>query len=154
MIDPLLRGKGKIVAVSGGFDPPHIGHLELFEEAKKLGDWLVVILNGDGWVARKKGRSFMSAQDRKRLIEAFRPVDEVVIWDDGRDDVCQALEHLRPRVFANGGDRKEDNIPEVATCNALGIEMAFNIGKSGKVRSSSELLRRYHELAPESKEAV
>lgn len=138
-------GNGKIVAVSGGFDPIHVGHLSLFEEAKKLGDRLVVILNGDGWVMRKKGRYFMSAEDRKRIIESLKPVDEVVIWDDGRDDVSLALKMLRPHIFANGGDRKQDNTPEVEICSRLGIDMAFNVG-GGKMRSSSELLQKYHDV--------
>jgi D-beta-D-heptose 7-phosphate kinase/D-beta-D-heptose 1-phosphate adenosyltransferase len=138
------KTKKKVVAVSGGFDPVHIGHVRMFEEAKKLGDELVVILNNDAWLALKKGYAFMPEHERKEVIEAFSAVDCVVLTfhEPGTTDmsVCRELEHLRPDIFANGGDRKEDNIPEYAVCERLGIEMIFNIGHGGKVQSSSWLI--------------
>jgi D-beta-D-heptose 7-phosphate kinase/D-beta-D-heptose 1-phosphate adenosyltransferase len=136
----------KIVVVSGGFDPPHVGHVRMLNEAKKLGDKLVVILNNDNWLMKKKGFVFMPQEERKEVIEAFRAVDEVVLSKHlpGCEDmsVCRELEELKPDVFANGGDRKEDNVPEYEVCRRLGIKMVFNVGFGGKVQSSSDLVRK------------
>lgn len=139
----------KTVVVSGGFDPVHIGHVRMFNEARALGDRLVVILNNDNWLMKKKGFVFMSEAERKEIIEAFRAVDEVVLTkhEVATNDmsVCAALEEIKPDIFANGGDRKIDNIPEVATCESIGCEMVFNIGRGGKVQSSSELAKKIRE---------
>ncbi len=135
-----------VVAVSGGFDPVHIGHVRMFNEAKKLGDELVVILNNDDWLKLKKGFAFMPHDERREVIEAFGAVDRVVLTfhEPGTVDmsVCRELEHLRPHIFANGGDRKEDNIPEYELCKRLGITMLFNVGQGGKVQSSSWLIEK------------
>jgi cytidyltransferase-like protein len=134
-----------VVAVSGGFDPVHIGHVRMFQEAKKLGDRLVVILNNDHWLRNKKGFTFMPEAERKEIIEAIAGVDEVVLTDHAPDDtdrsVCRILRSIRPHVFANGGDRKPDGdpVPEVMLCEELGIEMIYNVGAGGKVQSSSWL---------------
>jgi cytidyltransferase-like protein len=141
----IMSTQKRVVAVSGGFDPLHIGHVRYFEEAKKLGDELVVILNNDNWLVNKKGYAFMPEQERKEVIEALRVVDRVIVTDHevGESDrsVCRALESLRPHVFANGGDRKPDGdpVPEVMLCDSLGIEMIYNVGHGGKVQSSSWL---------------
>lgn len=136
----------KVVTVSGGFDPVHIGHVRMFNEAKALGDELVVILNNDNWLSLKKGYAFMPEAERKEIIESFKSVDRVLLTfhEPGTGDmsVCHELEHLRPDIFANGGDRKEDNIPEYQVCERLGIEMAFNVGQGGKVQSSSWLINK------------
>jgi len=136
--------------VSGGFDPVHIGHVRLFQEAKKLGDELVVVLNNDHWLRFKKGFAFMPENDRKEIIEAFESVDRVIITshEPATKDisVCREIELIRPHIFANGGDRKHDNIPEYELCNRLGIQMFFNVGEGGKVRSSSELVKKAKEL--------
>lgn len=141
--------KKKTVAVSGGFDPVHIGHVRMFNEARALGDRLVVILNNDNWLMAKKGFVFMPEAERKEVVEAFRAVDEVVVTKHAKGtadmSVCAALEEIRPDVFVNGGDRKLDNIPEVATCEAIGCAMVFNIGHGGKVQSSSELAKKIRE---------
>lgn len=144
--------KPKVVAVSGGFDPLHIGHVRMMQEAKKLGDKLVVILNNDNWLKIKKGQGFMPETDRKEIIEAIGCVDEVVITSHASDfdytnalskSVCAELAKIKPHVFANGGDRFADDIPEFKLCRELGIEMIFNVGHGGKVRSSSSLLADY-----------
>lgn len=141
------KKKGKTVAVSGGFDPIHIGHVRLMQEAKALGDRLVVILNNDHWFRVKGKHVFMTDEERKEIIEALGCVDEVVISKHEPDtndiSVCRELRDVMPDVFANGGDRFADNIPEFVLCRELGIEMVFNVGKGGKVRSSSELLKDY-----------
>lgn len=135
----------KVVMVSGGFDPVHVGHLDMFKEAKELGDELVVVLNNDNWLNLKKGSAFMKEEDRKEILESFKFIDRVVITSHESNtkdmSVCRELELLRPHIFANGGDRFADNIPEFKVCRELGIEMAFNIGKKGKIRSSSELIK-------------
>lgn len=141
-----------VVMVSGGFDPVHIGHVRMFEEAKKLGSELVVVLNNDNWLRFKKGFAFMPDTDRKEIIESFRCVDRVVITshEPNTNDitVCRELELIRPDIFANGGDRKENvPVPEYEVCARLGIVMVFNIGHGGKIRSSSELVKKAKELA-------
>lgn len=139
MIEP------KTVAVSGGFDPVHIGHVRMFEEARKLGDRLVVILNNDNWLRKKKGHAFMPEAERAEIIRAFRVVDEAMLTLHGPEpedmSVCAELRALHPDVFGNGGDRKSDNVPEMAVCNELGIEMVWNVGAGGKVQSSSWLVK-------------
>lgn len=138
--------KKVVVAVSGGFDPVHIGHVRMFNEAKKLGDELVVILNNDAWLELKKGFAFMPHDERREVIEAFASVDRVLLTfhESGTQDmsVCRELEHLKPDIFANGGDRKGDNIPEYQVCERLGIQMVFNVGHGGKVQSSSWLIEK------------
>ena len=133
----------KLVMVSGGFDPAHIGHLQLFREAKELGDTLIVVLNCDRWLIRKKGRVFMKQEDRAAIIREFRGVDEVYILETDRDDVGEAIEKFKPDIFANGGDQREEkDIPEAELCRKLGVRMVFNVG-GGKLRSSSKLLSAY-----------
>lgn len=146
------QNKRKVVAVSGGFDPLHIGHVRMFKEAKALGDHLVVILNNDNWLIGKKGAAFMPEAERKEIIESLACVDEVVLTDHtlGYTDrsVCSTLRTVRPDIFANGGDRKPDGdpVPEVELCNELGIEMYYNVGQGGKVQSSSWLIEKAKEV--------
>ena len=138
-----------VVMVSGGFDPVHVGHVRLFEEAKKLGDKLVVILNNDCWLKKKKGAVFMPETERKEPIESFRAVDKVILTTHGPDpedmSVCAELEKLRPDVFAQGGDRDTKNVPgcEVEVCKTIGCKMVAGVGRGGKVQSSSWLLKKY-----------
>lgn len=133
----------KIIAVSGGFDPIHVGHVRMILEAAALGDELVVILNNDNWLKKKKGHAFMPEDQRKEIIEGIRGVTRVVLTEHAPDDedrsVCRELRAIRPHVFANGGDRFADNIPEALVCRELGIETVFNVGTGGKIQSSSWL---------------
>ncbi len=142
-----MRKKSIIVAVSGGFDPLHAGHVRLFCEAKKLGDKLVVILNNDNWLKKKKRILFMTERERKEIIKALRCVDKVVLTNHPRNpkdmSVCNELEKIRPDIFANGGDRTHKNIPEVEVCKKVGCKMVFGVGKGGKIQSSSWLLEKY-----------
>lgn len=149
----------KTVAVSGGFDPIHMGHLRMFEEAKEYGDKLVVILNNDNWLRAKKGYAFMPEEQRKQILLAFREVDDVIITGHAPDDkdrsVCSELAVLRPDFFANGGDRYQNNVPEVQACKDLGVRMLFNIGGE-KIESSSDLVKRAmaHVAAPDIKRDI
>ncbi len=138
----------KKVVVSGGFDPIHIGHVRMIREARALGDRLVVVINNDNWLKRKKGYVFMPQDERREVVEALEGVDEVVFTEHSPDtedmSVCAELRAIRPRIFANGGDRKPDGdpVPEVTVCKELGIEMVYNVGAGGKVQSSSELVKK------------
>jgi cytidyltransferase-like protein len=144
-----LKKKKKeiFVAVSGGFDPIHIGHVRMFKEAKALGDKLVVILNNDNWLKKKKGFVFMPQKERKEIIENIKWVDKVVLTTHKPNpenmSVDNALKRIKPDIFANGGDRKIGNTPELLVCKKYGIKMVFNVGKGGKVQSSSWLLESY-----------
>jgi len=140
----LKRKKEIVVAVSGGFDPPHIGHINLFKEAKKLGTKLVVILNNDNWVMAKKGYVFMPQKERKALIESIKFVDKVILTSHPKRpkdmSVSKELIKLKPDIFANGGDRTKKNIPEVEVCKKIGCKMVFGVGGK-KVQSSSWLIK-------------
>ena len=145
---PLKNGRRRIVvAVSGGFDPVHAGHIQLFEEAKQLGDKLVVILNNDNWLKKKKGFVFITAKERKKIVESIKWVDRVVVSRHGPNpkdmSINKELKKIRPNIFANGGDRTRNNIPEVAVCNKINCKMVFNVGRDGKVQSSSWLLKKF-----------
>ncbi len=142
-----VENKNKlIVAVSGYFNPLHVGHLEMMEKAKRLGDYLVVIVNNDKQV-RLKGRvSFMNEKDRVKIIKAIKWVDEVVLsmdsykWENGEIPIVKTLAKVKPNIFANGGDRRKDlaNIPESEICRKLNIKIVDGLGK--KIRASSELI--------------
>ncbi len=141
-----IKTKQRVIAVSGGFDPVHIGHVRMFKEAKKMGDKLIVILNNDNWLKYKKGYVFMDEKERKEIIESFDVVDEVLVSFHKKNpqdmSVCAELSKIKPHIFANGGDRKPggDPVPEVKLCEKLRIDLAYNVGKGGKVQSSSWLV--------------
>lgn len=148
------RGRKKIVvAVSGGFDPIHAGHVRMFKKAKALGDELVVILNNDNWLRKKKGYAFMPERERKEVLEALSSVDRVVLTRHHRHpedmSVCAELRALKPDIFANGGDRHQGNVPEVAVCKEIGCMMVDNVGRGGKVQSSSWLLEKFRRMFSE-----
>ena len=125
------------VAVSGYFDPIHIGHLEYLKMAKDLGDYLIVIVNNDYQSNLKKGKSFMNELDRIEIVKALKLVDEVFFSIDKDRTVCKSLEKLKPDIFANGGDRSTEEIPEAEVCVNFNIKMIDGLGD--KIRSSSEL---------------
>lgn len=149
--------KEKVVMVSGGFDPVHVGHVRLFNEAKKLGDKLIVVINNDNWKRKKRKHVFMPDRERKEIIEAFSAVDKVFISEHGKNiegpkemSVSRELSKIKPDIFANGGDRdkKDAKNPnsslyyDIETCKNLGIKMVFNIGHGGKIQSSSWLVEK------------
>ena len=118
----------KIVVTSGYFDPLHVGHIRLLEDAKKLGDWLVVIVNNDKQASVKKGKPFMPAEERAKVIQALKVVDEVIVSLDDDQTVRLTLRHIKPHVFAKGGDSVPENVPELEICRELGIEAVFGVG--------------------------
>jgi|SRR3989344_4309150 len=131
----------KVVAASGYFDPLHVGHLEYLEKARKLGDKLVVIINNDVQTRLKKKTVFMPQEDRMRIIKALKPVDEVFLSIDDDNSVCKSLEKIKPSIFAKGGDRTVDEIPETPICSKFGIKVIDGLG--AKIRASSDILREY-----------
>jgi D-beta-D-heptose 7-phosphate kinase/D-beta-D-heptose 1-phosphate adenosyltransferase len=148
-----------VVAVSGGFDPVHVGHIRMLRAAKEHGDKLVVILNNDNWLTDKKGFFFMPETERKEILEAINEVDRVVLTDHAPGEyfadksVCRSLREIKPDIFANGGDRHPDGdpVPEVDVCKKLGIKMVYNVGIGGKVQSSSWLVAKAAKKTPDMK---
>ena len=127
----------KRVAVSGYFDPIHIGHLEYLKLAKKLGEKLVVIINNNHQWVLKKGKPFMDEADRLEIVKNLKMVDEVCLSIDKDKTVCASLELLKPDIFANGGDRSTKEVPESSVCKKYNIKMIDGLGN--KIRSSSDL---------------
>lgn len=131
--------KPVVVAVSGYFNPLHIGHLEMIERAKKLGSKLVAIVNNDYQVKLKGSVPFMSQADRLKIVAALRDVDQVFLSIDRDSSVRRSLAELKPHIFANGGDRKSvGDVPEYSICQKLGIKMVDGLGQ--KIRASSKII--------------
>jgi len=127
--------------VSGGFDPLHIGHVRYIKEASKLCEFLIVIVNGDSFLHRKKGFVFMQSKERAEIIDSIKGVTITIIFDSESDTVDDILREIKPSKFFKGGDRLDrDSIPEWNTCDELGIEVVTNVG-GGKIQSSSDLTR-------------
>jgi D-beta-D-heptose 7-phosphate kinase/D-beta-D-heptose 1-phosphate adenosyltransferase len=139
----------KVVLVTGGFDPLHSGHIDYFKAAKSLGDKLIVGLNSDAWLERKKGRAFMSINERVSIVENLKMVDGVILFNDDDGSAIEAIRNaklLYPQaeiIFANGGDRTANNIPELVVKDVI---FMFGIGGTKKA-SSSDLLRNWNETA-------
>ena len=131
----------RLSLVTGGFDPIHSGHLQYFKRAKDLSNYLVVGLNGDPWLKRKKGQYFQCWTERADIVRHLDMVDAVISWDDADDSACGAiakcLEISTEVIFCNGGDRDASNSPEVQVCGELGIDFQQGLGK--KIRSSSDM---------------
>ena len=143
----------RIVLVTGGFDPLHSGHIELFKEAKQLGDKLVVGINSDDWLVEKKGQAFMPFEERNTIVSNLSMVDETLSWDDSDGSACGAIFLLKATsgynktiVFANGGDRGKDNTPEVRIYGEdPNVMFEYGIGGAFKKNSSSWILREWKE---------
>ena len=131
----------KIVCVSGGFDPIHIGHVRMIQDAAQLGK-VIVVANSDEWLMRKKGYVFMPYEERQEILYAIKGVVDVVEAMDDDDTVCDSLRRLNPHIFANGGDRGDRNTPEMKVCKELGIQMVWGMGGNDKPQSSSWLVNR------------
>ena len=133
-----------LIAVSGGFDPVHIGHVRMIRDAARYGD-VMVIINSDEWLQRKKGYVFMPYEERVEIMGNIKGVALVTSVDDSDGTVCEALRRHKPEAFANGGDRKTKNTPEMDVCEELGIHMMWAIGGNSKPQSSSWLVNKLKE---------
>ncbi len=144
----LKDSRDAVVVVSGGFDPVHAGHIAMLRAARALGQYLVVGVNSDAWLERKKGRAFMPWHHRAAVIRAIMGVNDVLSFDDRDGSACDLLEKVKLQfphrhiIFANGGDRTVHNIPEMSVKN---IEFRFGIGGEDKQGSSSDFLREWKE---------
>ena len=139
----------RVVIVSGGFDPIHSGHIEHFKEARKLGDILIVGLNSDEWLTRKKGKPFLPLEERLAVVKSMRPVDSAVPFNDDNDSsidlIKKALVLFDDVLFANGGDRTQDNIPEIYEFDKdPRVQFAFGVGGTHKQNSSSWILKKWN----------
>ena len=138
--------KNKTIVVSGGLDPVHVGHVKMIQAAAELGN-VIVVLNSDNWLKRKKGYVFMPFRERKYLLQHIKSVYEVYAVDDSDGTVCEALKRIKPDIFGNGGDRTSENTPESELCNELGIDMVWNLGGK-KIQSSSGLINTLFSSKP------
>ncbi|MDA9034274.1 adenylyltransferase/cytidyltransferase family protein [Hyphomicrobiales bacterium] len=136
--------------VSGGFDPVHVGHLRMFQNAKNLSDKVVLLLNNDEWLIKKKGKPFMSQNQRKEILDEFQSIDEVIIQTSSDESSDQAIKEFaltnpnKSICYCNGGDRSNiKNIREASICKKLGIYLEFGVGGEEKVESSSDLTKNY-----------
>jgi len=138
----------KIVMATGGFDPVHSGHIAYFKAARSLGDMLIVGLNSDEWLERKKGRAFMPWNERLCVVNNLAMIDEVYTFDDEDGSARHFIQQVRAHypaatlIFANGGDRTKDNIPEMDVQDT-NIEFAFGVGGENKANSSSWILEEW-----------
>ena len=132
--------KRKRIALSGGFDPIHVGHVKMINDAAQYG-YVIIILNSDGWLYSKKDYTFMTWAERKEILMSMKNVHDVVAVDDTDGTVCEALRRIKPHYFGNGGDRTKKNTPEQAVCEELGIELVWKVGGKRKARSSSQLVQ-------------
>ena len=136
------------VLVTGGFDPLHRGHIALLKESKQLGTYLIVGLNSDKWLSRKKGRPFMTYEERKEILLSLSCVDEVISFNDDNDTACDAIAQViqsSPIIFANGGDRHNENVPEYSLYkDDDNVTFRWGIGGTNKQNSSSWLLDNFN----------
>ena len=137
-----------IVLVTGGFDPIHKGHIAYFNAAKKLGDKLIVGMNSDAWLTRKKGRPFMPIDERVTIVENLKMVDGVILFDDTDGSAIQAIKNVRTLfpndsiIFANGGDRVEGNTLELSF-EDKNLKFVWGVGGTNKMNSSSWILNKW-----------
>ena len=140
----------KLSLVTGGFDPIHSGHIRYFKEARSFTDYLVVGLNGDPWLTRKKGQYFQSWKERADIVRHLDMVDAVISWDDSDESACGAiakcLEISDQVIFCNGGDRAKENTPEFDRYKKDDrVKFEWSVGGTEKMNSSSWILHGYFE---------
>ena len=143
----------KIIILSGGFDPVHKGHVEMFKAAKFMADQVVLGLNSDDWLTRKKGKPFMDFDERKFILESIKYIDYVFGFDDSDDTACDIIRKVNQLYntdrsvqvfFGNGGDRTNKSTPEIEYCKKNGVKLLFEVG-GGKIQSSSDLIKNSQE---------
>ncbi len=133
--------------VSGGFDPIHEGHIEMIKASKAKSDGVILLLNSDEWLCRKKGKNFMSFKTRLAICENIKGVVDAFGFDDADNSASDGIRKAREKypdadlVFANGGDRTKDNIPETAAANECRVRLEFGVGGENKANSSSWILK-------------
>ena len=141
----------KYYIVSGGFDPIHEGHIAMIRASAAESDGVILLLNSDDWLTRKKGTNFMNFQTRKIICENLKGVLEVIAFDDADNSASDGIRLAREKypdaelVFANGGDRTKENIPETAMCEKGRVVMKFGVGGENKANASSKILKEYVE---------
>ena len=141
----------KVSLVTGGFDPIHSGHISYFKRAKDLSNYLVVGINTEEWLTKKKGQYFLSWKERAEVIRHLDMVDAVVSWeDDELGSACGAIEKCldiaEKVIFCNGGDRGKENTPELERFgDNRRVQFEFGVGGDYKENSSSWILKGYFE---------
>ena len=136
--------------VSGGFDPIHEGHIEMIKSAAAASDGVIVLVNSDAWLCRKKGKNFQNMKTRKTILENIKGVIDVLEFNDDDNSASDGIRLAREKyphetlVFANGGDRGKDNIPECPTCAKYNVDLAFGVGGENKANSSSWILENWN----------
>lgn len=136
--------------VSGGFDPIHEGHIDMIRAAAQASDGVIVLANSDEWLCRKKGKNFYTMKTRRAILENIKGVIDVMEFDDADNSASDGIKNARIKypdvnlVFANGGDRRKDNIPEVSTCKECHVNLAFGVGGDNKANSSSWILEKWN----------
>ena len=139
----------KYYIVSGGFDPIHEGHIEMIKASAAASDGVIVLLNSDAWLCRKKGKNFHTLKTRRTILENLKGVIDVLEFDDADNSASDGIRKARAKypddvlVFANGGDRGRDNIPEIPVCEECHVELAFAVGGDTKANSSSWILENW-----------
>ena len=151
-----MKNKQNIIILSGGFDPVHKGHIRMFKAAKAfthMADEAIVVvgLNSDEWLCRKKGRAFMEFEERKEILQSIKYIDQVYSFDDSDETACDLIRKVsqlyvnddpanKPNIiFGNGGDRTNETTPEMEYCQERNVSMMWDVG-GGKVQSSSTLI--------------
>lgn len=140
----------KYYIVSGGFDPIHEGHIEMIKASAAKSDGVIVLLNSDEWLCRKKGKNFMNFKTRSTICANLKNVVDVLGFDDTDNSACDGIRKAREKyadaelVFANGGDRRSDNIPETAVAKELQVKLEFGVGGENKANSSSWILKDWN----------
>ena len=136
--------------VSGGFDPIHEGHIEMIKASAAASDGVIVLVNSDAWLCRKKGKNFQTMKTRKAILENLKGVIDVLEFDDSDNSAADGIRKARVKypsahlVFANGGDRGKDNIPEGPICRECQVDLAFGVGGNNKANSSSWILENWN----------
>ncbi len=139
----------KYYIVSGGFDPIHEGHIEMIKDATSKSDGVILLLNSDAWLCRKKGKNFMEFKTRQAVCENIQGVEEAFGFNDDDGSACDGIRLAREKypndelVFANGGDRTKNNIPEGSACEKYNVKLEFGVGGENKANSSSWILNKW-----------
>lgn len=142
----------KYYIVSGGFDPIHEGHIEMIKASADRSDGVILLLNSDEWLCRKKGKNFMSYNTRRVICENLKGVVDVLAFNDDDNSASDGIRRIRSKypdsalVFANGGDRTKDNIPESEVCKELNVALEFGVGGENKANSSSWILANWKKV--------